>query len=149
MSRSRRKAIIKDVGHRKEDYWRVHRRVNKQINSHFYSSSTHISPQYWMTDYDELYFETIQKYKDLGMTQEEAYYEAIYEHEDDFWFNRLVGNSCRHWWEEPEFKQPKELVNDYDYSDYTIDYEYDYGYKFLRHVGQVHANKWKEKYSRK
>ena len=39
MSRSRKKAIVKDVGHRKKDYWRVHRRVNKEITKHFIDSA--------------------------------------------------------------------------------------------------------------
>lgn len=126
MSRSARKAIYKDKGFGKSDYWKVHRRVNKAINKHFFTSATHISIHYWLTDFDELYFETIRKYEDLGMTQEEAYYEAIYEHEDDWWYNRLVSNSCREWWETPEFKNPKQLVNDYDYCDYIVDEENDF-----------------------
>ena len=66
MGKSRKKAIVKDVGHRKNDYWQVHRRTNKQI----------------------------------------------------------LKNAVENGEEEIPFKQPKELVNDYDYSDFTIDMEY-------------------------
>ena len=31
MGKSKKKAIVKDIGHRKNDYWQVHRRTNKQI----------------------------------------------------------------------------------------------------------------------
>ena len=31
MGKSRKKAILKDVGHKKDIYWQVHRRTNKQI----------------------------------------------------------------------------------------------------------------------
>lgn len=124
MSRSRKKAIYKDRGHMKDVYWRVHRRVNKQIVKHFFSSTKEPSPHYWVTSYDELYFDTIQKYIDLGMSREDAYYEAVYEHEDDFWLGRMVSNNCREWWETPETIDSKTLVNDYDYSDYTIDCEH-------------------------
>ena len=66
MGKSRKKAIVKDVGHMKDIYWQIHRRTNKQI---------------------------------LKNAVE-------------------IGN------DEILFKQAKELINDYDYSDYTIDMEY-------------------------
>ena len=31
MGKSRKKAIVKDVGHMKDVYWQIHRRTNKQI----------------------------------------------------------------------------------------------------------------------
>ena len=31
MGKSRKKAIVKDVGHMKDIYWQIHRRTNKQI----------------------------------------------------------------------------------------------------------------------
>ena len=31
MGKSKKKAIVKDVGHMKDIYWQVHRRTNKQI----------------------------------------------------------------------------------------------------------------------
>ena len=31
MGKSRKKAIVKDVGHMKDIYWQVHRRTNKKI----------------------------------------------------------------------------------------------------------------------
>ena len=68
MGKSRKKSIVKDVGHRKNDYWQVHRRTNKQI----------------------------------------------------------LKNAVENGAEEIEFLQPKELVNDYDYSDFTIDMEHQY-----------------------
>ena len=66
MGKSRKKAIVKDVGHMKDVYWQIHRRTNKQI----------------------------------------------------------LKNAVENGAEEIEFLQPKELVNDYDYSDFTIDMEY-------------------------
>ena len=65
MGKSKKKAIVKDVGHRKGDYWQVHRRTNKQI------------------------------------------------------LKNAVDNGN----EEVEFLQPKELINDYDYSDWLFDME--------------------------
>ncbi len=59
MSRSYKKAIYKDVGHRKKGYWRTIRRVQKQA---------------------------IKQGKDIP--------------------------------------NPKTIINDHDYSDYTIDYEH-------------------------
>ena len=66
MGKSKKKAIVKDVGHRKNDYWQVHRRTNKQI----------------------------------------------------------LKNAVENGAEEIEFLQPKELVNDYNYSDFKIDMVY-------------------------
>ena len=65
MGKSRKKAIVKDVGHRKNDYWQVHRRTNKQI----------------------------------------------------------LKNAVENGEEEIPFKQPKELINDYDYVDIIWDFE--------------------------
>ena len=65
MGKSKKKAIVKDIGHRKNDYWQVHRRTNKQI---------------------------LKNAVEIGA-------------------------------EEIEFLQPKELINDYDYSDWTFDFE--------------------------
>lgn len=65
MGKSKKKAIVKDVGHKKDIYWQVHRRTNKQI---------------------------LKNAVEIGA-------------------------------EEIEFLQPKELINDYDYSDWTFDFE--------------------------
>lgn len=145
MSRSTKKAIYKDKGHRKEDYWRVHRRVNKQINKHFFTSATHVTPHYWCFEPDEVYFDTLQKFLDQGMSHEEAGYEANCAHEDDWWFEKIAGNNYKSWWEEPEFKNPKELINDYDYSDFRSDYEFDRrrGY-YGDHKGDKGSETWKE-----
>ena len=66
MGKSRKKAIVKDIGRMKDIYWQVHRRTNKQI---------------------------LKNAVEIGS-------------------------------DEIPFKQPKELINNYDYSDYRIDYEY-------------------------
>ena len=49
MSRSTRKAIYKDKGHRKNDYWKVHRRVNKQIGKHYFkvNPDDYLQPYRW------------------------------------------------------------------------------------------------------
>ena len=65
MGKSKKKAIVKDVGHMKDIYWQIHRRTNKQI---------------------------LKNAVDSGE-------------------------------EEVEFIQPKELINDYDYSDWIFDCE--------------------------
>ena len=65
MGKSRKKAIVKDVGHMKDIYWQIHRRTNKQI----------------------------------------------------------LKNAVENGEEEIDFLHPKELVNDYDYSDWTFDFE--------------------------
>lgn len=65
MGKSRKKAIVKDIGHMKDIYWQVHRRTNKQI---------------------------LKNAVDIRS-------------------------------DEIPFKQPKELINDYDYSDWTFDFE--------------------------
>ena len=36
----------------------------------------------------------------------------------------------RLWWESPEYKLPKEVINDYDYCDFAIDYEYTLRYEY-------------------
>jgi hypothetical protein len=66
MGKSKKKAILKDAGYKKDIYWQVHRRTNKQI---------------------------LKNAVEIGS-------------------------------DEIAFKQPKELIDDYDYSDYIIDYEY-------------------------
>ena len=54
MSRSRKKAIVKDIGHRKREYWRVHRRVNRQLMRTNISDSEFElkSPKELINDYD-------------------------------------------------------------------------------------------------
>ena len=91
MSRSRRKAIVKDVGHLKRVYWRIYRRVNSQIVKN-YSLKEWVEPIYY--DY----------YED----DEGDHYAPI--PEDIFLEDKVVS--------------PKQLINDYDYSDYRIDYQY-------------------------
>ena len=66
MGKSKKKAIVKDVGHMKDIYWQVHRRTNKQI---------------------------LKNAVEIGS-------------------------------DEIPFKQPKELINDYDYMDWFFNMEY-------------------------
>ena len=68
MGKSRKKAIVKDIGHMKNIYWQVHRRTNKQI---------------------------LKNAVEIGS-------------------------------DEIPFKQPKELINDYDYVDVIWDFEHNY-----------------------
>ena len=65
MGKSKKKAIVKDVGHMKDIYWQIHRRTNKQI---------------------------LKNAVEIGS-------------------------------DEIPFKQPKELINDYDYVDVIWDFE--------------------------
>ena len=122
MSRSRKKAIYKDRGHRKEDYWRAYRRVNKQITKHFIDSARKFVDCYY-NEWDEFF-----KFKNFfiqeGMDPEEAHLEAYYHIEDDVIFDKISSDLYRLWWESPEYKLPKEVINDWDYSDYTIKTEF-------------------------
>lgn len=90
MSRSYKKAIIKDVGFCKKIYWKTHRRI---INSII--SSTNIS------DLDEIVL-----------------------------------------------PHPREIINDYSYSDYKIDYEYNKAFGYFWYNGNKNSIK-KEIYRRK
>ena len=141
MSRSRKKAIYKDRGHRKEDYWRAYRRVTKQITKHFIDSAREFVDCNY-NEWDEFF-----KFKNLfiqeGMDPEEAHLEAYYHIEDDVTFGKISSDLYRLWWESPEYKLPKELINDYDYSDYTSDYEYmkRKGY-FYEHISDGYSEEW-------
>lgn len=126
MSRSRKKAIVKDKGHRKEDYWRVHRRINKQIVKFFYKSATNRLSNY--SNWDD-YFEFRRKFEEQGYSEEEASMMAYEEVEDNEDFP-ICSNFHQDWAEEPNIKYPKELVNDYDYSDYIWDMEYTLRYNY-------------------
>ena len=141
MSRSRKKAIYKDRGHRKEDYWRVYRRVNKQITKHFIDSARKFVDCYY-NEWDEFF-----KFKNFfiqeGMDPEEAHLEAYYHIEDDVIFGKISSDLYRLWWESPEYKLPKEVINDWDYSDFRIDYEYmkRKGY-FYEHISDGYSEEW-------
>lgn len=128
MSRSRKKAIIKDRGARKNDYWRTYRRVNKQITKHFIDSAREFVDCNY-NEWDEFF-----KFKNFfiqeGMDPEEAHLEAYYHIEDDVIFDKISSDLYRLWWESPEYKLPKEVINDYDYCDFAIDYEYTLRYEY-------------------
>ena len=56
MGKSKKKAIVKDIGHRKNDYWQVHRRTNKQILKNAVEIGTEeiefLQPKELIDDYD-------------------------------------------------------------------------------------------------
>lgn len=141
MSRSRRKAIYKDKGRRKKEYWKIHRRVNKQIVRHFYENATHKISCY--NNWDD-YFEYRRKFEGQDYSEEEASMMAYEKVEDNEDFP-ICSNFHQDWGEEPNVKFPKELVNDYDYSDFRIDYEFDRrrGY-YGDHNGNKGSETWKE-----
>lgn len=122
MSRSTKKAILKDCGHMKDVYWKVHRRTNKKIVKHFFESARHRVTKY--DNWDD-FFEYKKKFQKEGYSEEEAHLMASYEVEDNEDFP-LCSNCHIDWAEEPDVKYPKELINDWDYCDYIIDEEYDY-----------------------
>lgn len=142
MSRSRKKAIVKDKGHRKEDYWKIHRRVNKQITKHFIDSAREFVDCHY-DEWDE-FFKFKEYFIQKGMTPEDAHLEAYYHIEDDVIFGKISSDLYRLWWEEPELKNPKELVNDYDYCDYIIDAEYDSDWHSIEWLGKCRTE-WKRK----
>ena len=141
MSRSRKKAIIKDRGSRKNDYWRTYRRVSKQITKHFIDSAREFVDCNY-NEWDEFF-----KFKNFfiqeGMDPEEAHLEAYYHIEDDVIFGKISSDLYRLWWESPEYKLPKEVINDWDYSDFRIDYEYmkRKGY-FYEHISDGYSEEW-------
>lgn len=144
MSRSKKVAIIKDKGHRKEHYWKVHRRVNRQITKYFIDSAR----RFVYTGYDEWdeFFRLKDYFISKGMSPEEAHYDANLYVEDDVTMRGISGNLYRLWWESPEYKQPKELINDYDYSDYhyCLDYEYRKKKGYFRDRSEDYGSKeWK------
>lgn len=142
MSRSRKKAIVKDKGPMKEVYWRVHRRANKQIVRHFYESATHKISCY--NNWDD-YFEYRRKFEDQGYSEEEASMMAYEEVEDNEDFP-ICSNFHQDWGEEPNVKLPKELVNDYDYSDYRLDYEWDKSRGYFRDGSQdLKSESWRSR----
>ena len=108
MSRSRKKAIFKDRGHRKNDYWRAYRRVTKPVIKKFFNYKRNLYD--WFYE-DILYSEYIDELIECGYSEDDAYKMASIKSSYDYYV-------------EPELKSPKELINDYDYSDYTMDYEY-------------------------
>ena len=146
MSRSRKKAIYKDKGHRKEDYWRVHRRVNKQITKHFIDSAREfVNCRY--DEWDE-FFKFKEYFIQKGMNPEDAHLEAYYHIEDDVSFGKISSDLYRLWWESPEYILPKALVNDYDYSDFRMDYEFDRMRGYYRDLaGDKDSEAWREEWN--
>lgn len=56
MGKSRKKAIVKDVGHMKDIYWQIHRRTNKQILKNAVENGAEevefLQPKELINDYD-------------------------------------------------------------------------------------------------
>lgn len=56
MGKSRKKAIVKDVGHMKDVYWQIHRRTNKQILKNAVENGAEeiefLQPKELVNDYD-------------------------------------------------------------------------------------------------
>ena len=122
MSRSVKKAIVKDKGHRKACYWKIVRRAEGSTLRDYLTQNRYLADHHFIgTSYFE---ERVEEYMDLRMSYEEAY-DYTWENDEadsDGDFN-MVSTLQLEWWEEPEFKSPKVLVNDYDYCDYINDYE--------------------------
>ena len=127
MSRSRKKAIYKDRGHRKEDYWRAYRRVTKPVIKKFFIYKKNLYD--WFYE-DVLYPEYIDELIERGYSEDDAYKMASIKSSYDYYV-------------EPELKSPKELINDYDYSDFRVDYEYikRKGY-FYEHISDGYSEEW-------
>ena len=108
MSRSRKKAIFKDKGHRKDDYWRTYRRVTKPVIKKFFNYEKEAYD--WL--YEEMLFsEYVDELIGKGFSEEDAYIIANIQTSYDYYL-------------EPVLKSPKEVINDWDYSDYTIKTEF-------------------------
>ena len=56
MGKSKKKAIVKNVGHMKDIYWQIHRRTNKQILKNAVENSAEeiefLQPKELIDDYD-------------------------------------------------------------------------------------------------
>ena len=56
MGKSKKKAIVKDVGHMKDVYWQIHRRTNKQILKNAVENGAEeiefLQPKELVNDYD-------------------------------------------------------------------------------------------------
>ena len=56
MGKSKKKAIVKDVGHMKDIYWQIHRRINKQILKNAVENGAEeiefLQPKELVNDYD-------------------------------------------------------------------------------------------------
>ena len=108
MSRSRKKAITKDKGWMKYGYWRTYRRVTKSAIKKFFNYEKEAYD--WL--YEEMLFsEYVDELIDKGYNKEDAYIIANLETSYDYYL-------------EPELKSPKEVINDWDYLDYTIKTEF-------------------------
>jgi len=99
MSRSYKKAIIKDNGS-KDIYWKTIRRVVKNTIKKFYNA------KYYQIN------------RELNYSEPD-----VFGWDDDFKNEKEL---------EDMIKQPKEMIDDYNYSDYTIDMENDEYYKDRR-----------------
>ena len=108
MSRSRKKAIYRDKGHRKDDYWRTYRRVTKPVIKKFFNYKGMLYD--WFYE-DMLYSEYVDELIASGYSEDDAHKIANIKSSYDYYI-------------EPEIKSPKEVINDWDYSDYTIKTEF-------------------------
>ena len=127
MSRSRKKAIYKGRGHRKEDYWRAYRRVTKPVIKKFFNYKGMLYD--WFYE-DMLYSEYVDELIDSGYSEDDAHKIANIKSSYDYYI-------------EPEIKSPKEVIDDYDYSDFRVDYEYmkRKGY-FYEHISDGYSEEW-------
>lgn len=133
MSRSKRKPYYKVSGPIKNEYWRVHRRVNKKILSHFFKSHYDVQSQedYFEDSYDDLKNLIIKYGEYLGGL---IFYNKYPECYDIYMDNLRIEDI-----NDLELMNPKEIVNDYDYND--LDY----------YLGKFESNenfdleKWKRK----
>ena len=144
MSRSKRKVIYKDKGNVNNYYWKVHRRVNKAICKDFFEHSKY--PTERDDNWDE-YHNLRRLFLKEGYCEEEAQMKAEDLIDwDSYWIQNLTSNCHVEFCVEPEFKRPQELVNDYDYSDYRLDYEWDKVRGYFRDYSQdLKSESWRNR----
>ena len=140
MSRSRKKAIYKDKGHRKKDFWKVHRRINK--NNLKGILSTNYTVKYTYGGYDEWDLLDVEYLYKNDPFKLEYYSWELRECYDIYLKNLVIGDGGLL----NEYYIPaKTLINDYDYSDYRIDYEFDRQRGYYRdYSGNKGSETWKE-----
>lgn len=123
--KSTKKAIVKTKGPLKDSYSKRVRRSDNKILKNWIEGSRYLSPHSFNYDEDEEFFNAKEKFKDKGMSDEEAHEMANWLVEYNLFWSTMSSNLFRLWWEEPEFINPKTLINNADYRGYTAKVEFD------------------------
>ena len=117
MSRSRKKAILKDVGNLKRNYWKIIRRVNKKRMK--YNLTSHYEYKFTYHELDDVDSSKFRYIDDLHSDDPQISSKISWEYKE---YYDIYCKNLKIFLEdelEEGILSPKELVNDYDYRDYT------------------------------